>query len=236
MQTSVNNLSVLQEIKEMCYKNNDDRATWIGPNLPSTDVNEYKNFAKWALEHLKMYEGFYHNLDKNPSYKILDIACGPGYNTNMLSYLFPNSEITGVDIDKDSIAFANKYNKNSNITFLVDSILTYYRENYYDIIFCLETLEHIKAENHIQVIRKLLECLSSTGRLFLSTPHEESKDLACGHVGIMNSQRFNIFKEIFKDNIRVIKYYNNKKLLSIEPLSYIVEEKDGSHFSIVLSK
>ena len=57
-----------------------------------------------------MYYGFFSHIKQNKINYILDAACGTGYNTNMLSKYLPESIIFGVDLDKESIILANKYN------------------------------------------------------------------------------------------------------------------------------
>ena len=39
---------------------------------------------------------------------IVEVGCGTGYNTKKLGKLFPNSEITGIDVSSDMLAIAKK--------------------------------------------------------------------------------------------------------------------------------
>ena len=54
----LNDLIILQELKCSCYSGNDVRASWIADYSMDTDVEEYKNYAKWSLQHWNMYKGF----------------------------------------------------------------------------------------------------------------------------------------------------------------------------------
>lgn len=233
----INDLELLNNIKTSCNVDNDTRASWIGPGLPATDVEEFQGFAKWALQHLRMYQGFYYNVDKEKSYTILDIACGTGYNTNILAGEFKNSKIVGVDISKECIKFANEYNRNDKITFLCDDILSLSASGVYDYIFFLETLEHILAKNHHEAVQNLLNSLTPTGKLFLSTPNENIQDQSPGpHRGILNKERAVTFRETFDANIISVSYYNNRNLLNEDPLTYITNDTQASHYKIDMEK
>ena len=236
MNECINDLQLLNEIRESCYQGNDIRASWIGPNLPATDVDEFKAFAIWALEHLRMYQGFYYNIPKEKSYTILDIACGTGYNTNILSSVFKNSKIIGIDFDEICIKFAKQYNKNSGVIFLCDNILSYINSNSFDFIFCLETLEHILAEDHHTAIRSLLNNLNPTGTLFLTTPNEDTPDESTDHIGFLNKERAKQFKKTFESNIVSISYYDNTSLINKNPQAYITDDKNASHYKIEMRK
>ena len=239
---SINNIALLRKIKKMGHLNNDSRATWVGPDFPHTDVGEYRALAEWSLCHLRMYQGFYDNLNKDGEYKILDIACGTGYNTNIMSHEFKNSEFIGIDIDQDCIDFSKKWNENENITFLQDNILSYKNSGAFDYIFCLETLEHLLAKDHHKTILLMLTNLKPGGLLFLTTPTADTPDAKREHIGYLNPKRFEEFKEIFKYNIESIKFYDNVELKLEKPKKLVAETimdthikgTQASHYRIVM--
>lgn len=175
---AINDLNLLNLIKEICYTN-DTRASWVGPDLPETDVESYSKYAKWATEHLKMYQGFYNYLNRDLKYNVLDIACGVGYATNILAQYLSNSKFTAVELDNKCINFAKKYNDYQSIQFLEGDVLEYIEKSFYDIIFFLETLEHLKPNTHYLAIDNLLQNLKSDGLLFITTPN--SNDADTGH-------------------------------------------------------
>jgi Methylase involved in ubiquinone/menaquinone biosynthesis len=62
-------------------------------------MNEHhRGLAEWALSTLP---------DISPK-KILDVGCGGGMLISLLSELFPNSKLTGIDISSDAVEFTKE--------------------------------------------------------------------------------------------------------------------------------
>ena len=115
----------------------------------------------WHLMRYKFVRGFVKDTDN-----ILDVACGTGYGTRLISD-YCNS-IDGVDFDEDTIRYANEIYGGDNRIFRVGNILEV--TGTYDIIICFETIEHLSKEDGFKVIQRLKECLKPNGILFISTP------------------------------------------------------------------
>jgi len=115
----------------------------------------------WHLVRYKFVRGFI-----KPSDEILDIACGTGYGSRMLSDFCKST--VGIDLDKDTIDYANKIYGGENRTFLQGNVLDI--KGQYDIIVCYETVEHVNKEDGVLLLKKLKECLKPYGILFISTP------------------------------------------------------------------
>ena len=78
---------------------------------------------------------------------ILEIGCGTGFWTNILTTLYPNAIYLGIDISKSAINhLQEKYENNSNIQFTLADVgqenLILHFENY-DLVICMEVLLHI---------------------------------------------------------------------------------------------
>lgn len=257
LKPKLNDIIILQELKNSCYTGNDIRASWIADYSIDTDIPEFKNYAKWSLQHWNMYKGFLNNIVNtseinNNSIYILDAACGIGFNTKMLLEHIPNSILFGIDLDKNSINLANKYNIDKNITYLLDDLFNCSFENKFDYIFFLEILEHIKADKHYIIIDKLLSMLKDNGRLFISTPNElDNLDAPTEHIGLLNRTRTKEFINKYNNNIVHSQFYDNLKLDETEytidePISTFENTSSGiggistapnkSHFKIILKK
>jgi 2-polyprenyl-3-methyl-5-hydroxy-6-metoxy-1,4-benzoquinol methylase len=249
----LNNLLILNELKSSCYTGNDIRASWIASYDTDTDILEFKNYARWSLQHWNMYKGFLDNITKkDDTIYILDAACGIGFNTKMLIEYIPNSKLIGVDMDEHSIIMANKYNNSDNIDYILGDLLTISYNVKFDYIFFLEILEHIKSCNHHIIIDKLLSLLKDDGLLFISTPNElDNPDASTEHIGLLNRERASEFIYKYKNNILNSQFYDNLKLdtdnyiinESIETYEYtssgiggILSAPNKSHFKIVLKK
>jgi 2-polyprenyl-3-methyl-5-hydroxy-6-metoxy-1,4-benzoquinol methylase len=71
---------------------------------------------------------------------ILSFGCSTGQECFSLQTYFPNSKITGVDINKNNLRKANRKNRHENIKFLFSTPETIIKQGKYDIIFCLSVL------------------------------------------------------------------------------------------------
>ena len=66
---------------------------------------EIKNSEK----HLKIYGPLIEIIKE--SHNIIDVGCGPGYLTNMISYLFSKKNVLGLDFNPVAIERANEVSK-----------------------------------------------------------------------------------------------------------------------------
>jgi 2-polyprenyl-3-methyl-5-hydroxy-6-metoxy-1,4-benzoquinol methylase len=102
---------------------------------------------------------------------ILDAGSGPGVFTFELARRFPDSRILGVDMLAESIEACNSIAqtiKAENVTFLQTSVEEINFENHFDLILCVDILEHIEDdEKTLQVLSKLL---APEGILILHVP------------------------------------------------------------------
>ncbi|WP_269524310.1 class I SAM-dependent methyltransferase [Coraliomargarita parva] len=102
--------------------------------------------------------------------RILDIACGVGYGSFLLSRNFPAGRIDSVDLSAEAIDFARTYYNSSNIEYFTGDALSFRPSAKYDLIVSFETLEHIDDEK--SYILHLRELLADKGRFIVSTPNE----------------------------------------------------------------
>ena len=102
----------------------------------------------------------------NPK-NILDVGCGEGYMSERIFKQFPDSHITGIDINSEAIKIAKS--RCSDVRFQVEDIYAIpFDTNSFDLVICSEVLEHIKdpsiALNEISRV--------SSKRVLLTVPHE----------------------------------------------------------------
>ncbi|MBI2613218.1 MAG: methyltransferase domain-containing protein [Candidatus Levybacteria bacterium] len=110
---------------------------------------------------------------------VLDIACGEGYGSFLLSKKAKN--VTGVDVADEIIKNAvEKYQLNGNIKFVSSDAVDFLAKTNkkFDVIISFETVEHVK--NYMQFIELLKKCLKPGGTLVLSTPNKRFSDLFFG--------------------------------------------------------
>lgn len=100
----------------------------------------------------------------------LDIACGTGYGSALLSDLGATS-VTGLDIDQACVEYAKKYHARSNTRYAVaDAAETNLESESCDLITSFETIEHTSDPS--AVIAELARVLKPSGVLVISTPND----------------------------------------------------------------
>ena len=117
-------------------------------------------------EHLTRYESV---VDLIKDKVVLDIASGSGYGSYIMAE--KAKKVYGVDIDRESVAYAKKNYGRSNIEFLQGSAETIPLENHSaDTVVTFETVEHIK--KYHQFLREIKRVLKPGGLVIVSTPND----------------------------------------------------------------
>lgn len=102
---------------------------------------------------------------------ILDAGCGPGIFTFELARRLPSSRIVGIDVDAKLVEknkrIVEKIGR-KNCFFEVEDILTMSREGRYDLILCVDNLEHI--EDDRKALKKFYRGLKYGGDLLVHVP------------------------------------------------------------------
>lgn len=182
-------------------KNNDAIYNWSGERLETFIVNDT------MLEHLHRY-ALAMNIAKGK--KVLDIACGEGYGTHLLS---KNAlEVTGVDIETIVIEKAAKKYSNANIRFKVGSATNIpLPENSVDVVVSFETLEHLA--DHYLMMSEIKRVLTPSGILIISTPDKLNY--------ADKNELKNVFhiKELYKEEFRLLIKHFFKNTIFLEQRS-----------------
>lgn len=102
---------------------------------------------------------------------ILDVACGTGYGTGLLSKTA--DLVIGVDISRQALTYARKhYGKMQNVDFVLsDAHNLPFREEAFDSVVSFETIEHLS--NHKKFLQEVKRILRIKGRFVVSTPNKE---------------------------------------------------------------
>lgn len=119
------------------------------------------------LRHFFAYEQVKAKLDKNSV--ILDLGCGVGYGTYLLSQVAKN--VIGIDISEEAIHYANENYGALNCQFMVyDGMHTNYYNDSFDVIVSFQVIEHVV--NDIQFVSEAYRLLKPGGSFFLTTPNK----------------------------------------------------------------
>ena len=135
--------------------------TTVSPSTESLHKSEYP-------DHWERYEFAATFVEGK---KVIDIACGPGYGTALLSTKSGNITI-GLDVDEEVVEGATKnyghmaeFKKADGYTWPVES-------SSFDVVVSLETFEHL--DNPNAFLEEASRVLKSTGILIISTPCNET--------------------------------------------------------------
>ena len=100
--------------------------------------------------------------------RILDAGCGPGF---FLAEINDNWEKYGVEISKYNIDFINEHFPDVKTSLSKLEELEY-EDNFFDVIYCFQVIEHV--EDPIQIIKEFKRVIKPNGTIILSTPNIES--------------------------------------------------------------
>jgi ubiquinone/menaquinone biosynthesis C-methylase UbiE len=102
---------------------------------------------------------------------ILDLACGEGYNTRILSRL--GAKVVGVDFSKKMIGLARQEEAKEKLNiryYALDACsLKEFPSNHFDIVTCFMSLQDI--EHYEEAIAEVARVLKNKGRFVFSIPH-----------------------------------------------------------------
>jgi 2-polyprenyl-3-methyl-5-hydroxy-6-metoxy-1,4-benzoquinol methylase len=107
--------------------------------------------------------------------EVLDIACGTGYGSNLLSLVA--ERVTGIDRCKWAIDFAKENYQNKKINFQTKDF--YKQFGQYDTVVCFETVEHLRSIKKTE--NKVLEWLKPGSFFVFSVPLNEEPDYNAYH-------------------------------------------------------
>ena len=133
-------------------------------------AKDYK-FAQWEKTNISRFD---HNLTKksllkflrpNKNDKILEIGCGPGTWTKLVSGSC--KELTAVDVSKKMLKEAKMYCLNKNVSFIHGDFMKLNFNQKFDKIFAVRAIEYV--ENKDKLLEKMNSLLKVNGKIVLIT-------------------------------------------------------------------
>jgi len=158
---------------------------------------------------------------------VLDIACGEGYGTRVLS--LKARQTTGADSDRATISKAKYLHQGDDIKFEVqDATRTTCLDNSFDLIASMETIEHIKDVN--LYLNEMKRILKDSGLFILSTPQNSQGRIPMNNNHIREYSLLEIKKIISK-------YFKIEKIIGLKRgLIYFDSDPRGTNTILICKK
>jgi len=155
-------------------------------NEETSNYQKYKSKNKLKQIMIKRFQEklltIFTNEDQNTS--LLDAGCGEGFISNYIYDQTKIKNITGIDINKDSLAFAKSNNK--NIKYKKGDIYKLgFKDEEFDIVITLEVLEHLT--NPSQALKEIIRVAKN--KIIISVPNEPYFSLG-NLLSLKNVKRF----------------------------------------------
>jgi len=105
---------------------------------------------------------------------VLEIGCGIGCLTYLLSRKIKHGKIEATDISPKSISYARQFLSKPNLTFTASNILEYTPIHQpFDLILLFDVLEHIPIEDHRLLFSKICSWMHHDSKLLINLPNPE---------------------------------------------------------------
>ncbi len=165
-------------------------------NKSNIDPTEVAKFSKLAAHWWDMQGELKSLHDINPlrlayinenaslrNQRVIDVGCGGGILTESMAQL--GAQVTGIDVSDNAINVAKlrQLETKTQIEYILSTAesIAVDRKEQYDIVTCLEMLEHVP--NPISIIQACADMLKPGGHLFFSTLNRNLKSYLFAIVG-----------------------------------------------------
>lgn len=109
-----------------------------------------------------------------PGKQVLDLACANGFGTTLLAEVATSA--VGADVSAAAVETARRLNARANVRYeVVASPTLPFGDASFDLVVCLETIEHLAREAQPSFVRELVRVLRPEGVLVLSTPDRDTE-------------------------------------------------------------
>ena len=116
--------------------------------------------------------------------RVLDVGCGGGILAEALSELGAN--VTGIDASENTIGVAKSHSRSigSDVIYIqntIEEFISSHPNEKFDVITCLEMLEHVPSPN--EIIKSCSNLLKDDGNIFFSTINRNPRSYLFAVIG-----------------------------------------------------
>lgn len=119
-------------------------------------------------KHIKYHSFFIRNL--KPGEHVLDIGCGNGFMCYKMVTQAPGLKVTGIDLSKSNIEFAQKHYQHPNLDFIHGDALKKLPNEKFDVVTLSNVLEHFK--QRVKFLKRVVQIIKPK-RLIIRVPSFE---------------------------------------------------------------
>ncbi len=136
--------------------------------------------------------------------EVADIACGTGYGTELLLTDGQAKSVIGVDLDPDTIRYAEDRHRPENVSYRCASgDATGLPDASLDVIVSFETIEHVPCDERL--LDEFARLLRPGGTLVVSTPNDWALEASPHHVRVYDRASF---EALLKTRFEQIELFN----------------------------
>jgi 2-polyprenyl-3-methyl-5-hydroxy-6-metoxy-1,4-benzoquinol methylase len=133
--------------------------------------------------------------------KVLDIACGAGYGSQMLG-LAGASAVVGVDISPQTVQYASQHYQTPGVEFICADAEQFEWPDKFDVIVSFETIEHLQYPD--KFLERIHSLLVPDGNFILSVPLGETRHVDRYHLHAFSQE--DVFDLLEKAGFSVDRY------------------------------
>ena len=126
--------------------------------------------------YMKTKNAIVDNLDKNVK-KVLDLGAGTGLELIYLFELYPDVEVTAIDISEEMLNELNKRDFSNHVTTICGDFFEVDFGKDYDAVISTSALHHFKIEEKKVLYRKIFDCLKDGGQFINCDKIALTKDI-----------------------------------------------------------
>lgn len=137
---------------------------------PNSDEN-----LRWGTIEKFLYfiEGYHAGLSNKSKRDILDVGCGRGWLSNILSR---HGNVIGIEPVKAVVEYGRRLFPGLDLRIgTAQSLIDEGYSSHFDIIVCSEVIEHIADDQKIAFLNELKKLLKENGFLILTTPRKDAE-------------------------------------------------------------
>ena len=106
--------------------------------------------------------------------RVLDIPCGVGWGTSLLQ---GTHQLVGVDLSQEAIEYARSHYSDKANFMVGDMRQLPFADESFDLVICLEGIEHVPVDVGKQFIREAKRVLLPSGQIIVTNPLPDPKRL-----------------------------------------------------------